>query len=155
MKLDSVLEYGSCLRHTGFIEDVHKLECFQRYWTKQIEGLKNLSYGERLRELDLYSVKGRLVHSDLIQYLLENFHRQSCIAPESMFTRPATCVTRGHMHKIGVVHVNTDIRQRAFSKRCISLWNNLPESVVNAPDISHFKRELNAAILDQLFDYYV
>ena len=58
------------------------------------------------------------------------------------------------MHKIGVVHVNTEIRQRAFSKRCINLWNSLPESVVNAPDITHFKRELNAAIPDLLFDYY-
>ena len=151
--LRPILEYGSCLWHTGFIEDVRKLERFQRYWTKQIEGLKNLSYGERLRELDLYSAKGRLVRSDLIQYW-KIFHRQSCIAPESMFPRPATRVTRGHMHKIGVVHVNTDIRQRAFSKRCINLWNSLPESVVNAPDITHFKRELNAAIPDLLFDYY-
>ena len=76
------------------------------------------------------------------------FHRQSCIAPESMFPRPITSVTRGHMHKIGVIHVNTDIRQRAFSKRCINLWNNMPDRVVNAPGISHFKRGLNAAIPD-------
>ena len=52
------------------------------------------------------------------------------------------------MHKIGVIHVNTVIRQRAFSKRCINLWNNLPESVVNAPDISDIKGGFNAAIQD-------
>ena len=101
----------------------------------------------------MYSVKGRLVRSDLIQYW-KIFHRQSCIAPESMFPRPTTRATRGHMHKIGVLHVNTDIRKRAFSKRHINLWNNLPESVLNVPDILNFKRGLNAAIPDLLFDYY-
>ena len=151
--LRPILEYGSCLWHTGYIGDVRKLERFQRYWTKQIEDLQNLSYGDRLRELDLYSVKGRLVRSDLIQYW-KIFHRQSCIAPESMFPRPTTRVTRGHMHKIGVLRDNTDIRKRSFSKRHINLWNNLPESVVNAPDIVHFKRGLNVAISDLLFDYY-
>ena len=69
-----------------------------------------------------------------------------------MFARPTTRVTRGHRHKIGVMHVNTDIRQRAFSKRYVNLWNKLPENVINVPDISHFKRGLNAAIPDLLLD---
>ena len=56
------------------------------------------------------------------------------------------------MYKIGVTHVNTDVRKRAFSKRCVNVWNCLPEHVVDAPDLSTFKHGLDVAIPDLLFD---
>ena len=63
-----VLEYDSCLWNTKFVGDLRKLERVQRRWTKHIEGLRDLSYEERLGELGLYSVQGRLTRADLIQY---------------------------------------------------------------------------------------
>ena len=114
--------------------------------------LNHLSYGNRLRELGLYSVKGRLVRADLIQYW-KIFHNQSCISPETMFPQPSTSITRGHAYKIGMVHVNTDVRKRAFSKRCVKLWNSLPQHVVEAPSIASFKRGLERVIPDVLFDF--
>ena len=147
-----VLEYASCVWHTGYIEDARRLERFQRYWTKQISMLEHLAYSDRLRELGLYSVKGRLMRADLIQYW-KIFHRKSCVPPEIMFPQPFTRVTRGHLYKIGVTHVNTDVRKRSFSKRCVNAWNRLPEHVVDAPDVSAFKRGLDDVIPDLLFDY--
>ena len=114
--------------------------------------LNHLTYGDRLRELDLYSVKGCLVRADLIHYW-KIFHKQSCIAPEAMFPRPPTSNTRGHKYKIGMVHVNTDVRKRAFSKRCVKLWNSLPQYVVDAPSIASFKCGLDSVIPDVLFDF--
>ena len=150
--LRPILEYASCVWHTGYTEDARSLERFQRYWTKQIDMLNHLTYGDRLRELDLYSVKGRLVRADLIHYW-KIFHKQSCIAPEAMFPQPPTSNTRGHKYKIGMVHVNTDVRKRAFSKRCVKLWNSLPQYVVDAPSIASFKRGLDSVIPDVLFDF--
>ena len=55
------LEYGSCSLNTGYLGDLRRLERVQRRWTRMVEGLGVLSYSERLRVLDLYSVKGRLI----------------------------------------------------------------------------------------------
>ena len=146
-----VLEYGSCLWHTGFTGDLWKLEHIQRRWTKRVQGLRDLSYSERLSELGLFSIQGRLTRADLILYW-KIFHGKSYITPQSMFAHPQTA-TRGHPFKIMVRRANTNIRQRFFSQRCINLWNSLPAEVVTATDLQSFKRGLAEAIPDNLVEY--
>ena len=147
-----VLEYGSCLWHTGFVEDLRKLERVQRRWTKRVEGLRDLSYAERLSELRLFSIQGRLTRADLIQYW-KIFHGKSCIKAPSMFAQSQSSATRGHPLKIVVSRANTDVRQRFFSQRGVNMWNSLPAEVVTAPDLQSFKRGLAEAIPDKLFEY--
>ena len=146
-----VLEYGSCLWHTGFVGDMRKLERIQRRWTKRVEGLSDLPYCDRLSELGLFSIQGRLTRADLVQYW-KIFHGKSHIAPHSMFAQPQTD-TRGHPLKIMVTRANTDTRQCFFSQRCVNLWNSLPAEVVMAPDLQTFKRSLAEAIPDKLVEY--
>ena len=147
-----VLEYGSCLWNTGYVGDARKLERVQRRWTKRIDSLGELSYAERLSELGLYSVQGRLMRADLIQYWkILNGH--CCISPESMFAQP-NLTTRGHRLKIHVRRSQTDVRQRFFSMRCVNLWNSLPEWVVTAPDLKSFKRSLEQAVPEKLVEYH-
>ena len=48
---------------------IRKLERVQRMsWTRHVNDLQGLSYGERLRRLDLYSIQRTLLPADLIQY---------------------------------------------------------------------------------------
>ena len=63
-----ILDYCSGVWHVGYAGDVILLESVQRRWTKKMEGLSNLSYGERLRALNLFSIQDRLLRSDLIKY---------------------------------------------------------------------------------------
>ena len=121
-------------------------------WTRQIKGLEGLSYGERLSELSLFSMQGRLLRADLIQYW-KIFHDLSCIKPADLFTQPPHSGTRGHRFKIHVTHAALDVCKRSFSHRSIALWNRLPDSVVAAADLSTFKIALSRAIHDDLYKF--
>ena len=150
--LRPIIEYCSCIWHTGYIEDLRRLENVQRRWTKQIEGLSVLSYAERLQMLKLYSVQGRLLRADLIQ-CWKIFNGQSCISPDDLFDLPPQTRTRSHGYKIFPIFTRTDVRKRFFSVRCISVWNVLPAAAVHAKDLSSFKGMLESCIRDRLYEY--
>ena len=135
----SGLEYGSCLWNLGYLGDLRLMERLQKRWTKEVDGLSNLSYDERLRRLDMYSFQGRLLRYDLI-YVWKIFHDQSAISPEDIFTLERNSRTRGHSFKIVVPLTNLDIRKKIFSVRVISYWNRLSAEAVEARSLSIFKK---------------
>ena len=147
-----LLEYCSCVWNTGYAQDLKLLECVQRRWTKRINGLRSLSYEDRLRALNLYSVQGRLLRADLIQYW-KIFNGKSCISPNDLFLQPPQSRTRGHCHKIFPSAINTDVRKRSFSQRCIQAWNSLPARTVTARSVNEFKRMLDSDINTALYSY--
>ena len=52
--------------------------------------------------------------------------------------------TRGHSRKLIKHRSRLNIRSTFFSKRVVSDWNSLPESVVSAPNMNTFKNRLDA-----------
>ena len=114
-----ILEYSSCLWNTGYITDLNLLEKIQRHWTRQIQGLENLRYEERLQSLSLYSLHGRLLRADLIM-VWKIFHSESTINPDDLFILNPPSSTRGHKYKIFKTRFNTDARSRFFSQRIIN-----------------------------------
>ena len=63
-----LLDFCSCVLNVGYVGDVALLKSVQRRWTKNIRGMMNLTYEKRLRSLNLISIKGKLLHADLIKY---------------------------------------------------------------------------------------
>merc|ERR1719341_1430248 len=61
-----LIEYASALWNVGYLGDVRLLERVQRRWTREVSGLEDFPYEERLRRLDLFSFPGRLLRTDLI-----------------------------------------------------------------------------------------
>ena len=147
-----ILEFGSTVWNTGYLGDLRLLESVQRRWTKCIDGLVDLSYADRLKSLNLYSVQGRLLRADLIKYW-KIFHKQSAISPSDLFTVSPITNTRGHRFKLVKPHINTECRQRFFSVRSIDHWNSLPDSVVGANTVEAFKLGLHLSLGDLLFAY--
>ena len=62
-----ILEYSSPVWNSGYIQDLKRLEAVQRLWTRNVLGLKDMIYAERLRALDLFSVQGRLLRADMLK----------------------------------------------------------------------------------------
>lgn len=147
-----LLEYCSCLWHTGYTGDVKMLESVQRRWTKRIEGMSLLDYGTRLRNLNLFSVSGRLLRADML-YCWKIFHGKCAVSPADLFVVSPCGGTRGHRFKVNHVRAQTDVRKRSFAVRCIKHWNRLPDSVVGEQNLSTFKRLLADALGDKLFDF--
>ena len=135
-----------------YVTDLRLLENVQRRWTKRIDGLKMLSYADRLHALKLYSVQGRLLRADLIQ-CWKIFNGKSCIAPNELFDLPPQTRTRGHCHKMFQPSTRTDVRKRFFAVRCIQVWNDLPAFAVCAPNLSNFKGKLETCLHDKLYAY--
>ena len=61
-----IVENGSCVWNVGYLEDELRLERFQRKLTREIEDLTGLDCVSRLKKIGLYSIKGRLLRTDLI-----------------------------------------------------------------------------------------
>jgi hypothetical protein len=63
----SHLEYGQAIWSPYTIKDIKKLEAVQLRATKSINGFKDMSYEERLRRLDLPTLKYRRCRGDMIE----------------------------------------------------------------------------------------
>ena len=149
-----ILDFASPIWNLGFVCDYKLLETVQRRWTKNILGLTaEVSYDERLRRLNLFSMKGRLLRSDMI-LCYKIFHGLSSITPSDLFHPPPRPITRGHRYKIHPQHINTDIRKRFFSHRVIKHWNSLPPEVAEAESLQRFKNKLPLALGNELYSYH-
>ena len=105
-------------------------------------GLSDKSYEERLKELELPSLRFRRMRGDMInvyKYLHQEYEVDSTkILPLNQDTR-----TRGHYLKLQANHCNTRNRLHFFSQRIINKWNNLTEDTISAPSINSFKNRLD------------
>ena len=144
--------YALCLNmlhHCGLLGTL-VTSSVQRHWTKRVESLEDLAYSERLRRLNTYSIRERLVRADLILvWSIMHGHRSHL---EPLFTLSHN-PTRSNSYKLFLPRFSTDIRSRFFSNRIIHLWNSLPDNVVSSPTLSTFKCRLHNTINDMLFDY--
>ena len=132
-------------------KDIELVEQVQRRATRQVPGLSGLSYPERLKCLDIPSLKYRRARGDMIEvYKI----MQEISDPEATLNLPrSTGPTRGHNLKLFQQRASKDIRKHFFTNRVVKVWNSLPEDVVNAPSVNSFKNRLDKFWNNQPFKY--
>ena len=138
-----ILEYCSAIWFPLQKCDILEIEKVQRRATKLIPKLKDKSYPERLKALNLPTLIYRRNRTDILQ-VFRIFNKIDNIDPNMFFTLNNSN-TRGHKWKLEKPRANTSIRANSFSNRVINDWNALPESVVECSTINAFKNELETA----------
>ena len=128
------------------------IESIQRRWTRAISSFEGVPYCDRLKHLDLFSLKGRLLRSDLI-FVWKTFHGHSTVSPHDIFVLAGSNATRGHCYKIYLPRTRLDARSRYFSVRVISAWNSLSDEAVLSESLPQFKRLLKRDLGSLLYEY--
>ncbi|GAB0181674.1 hypothetical protein GRJ2_000632700 [Grus japonensis] len=139
------LEYCIQLWGPQYRRDMELLEQVQRRATKMIGRLEHLSYEDRLRELELFSLEKRRLQGDLIaalQYLKGAYKKSG----EGLFTRACRDRTRGNGFKLKEGRFSLDIRKKFFTVRVVRHWHRLPREAVDVPSLEVFKARLDGAL---------
>lgn len=111
--IQPVLDFPSPIWNTGFTGDL-QLKSVQHRWTKHVTALTQLSYPERLSTFNLYSIRGRLLHTNMILHY-KIFHNIFPIKPSDLFPMSPHTSTRGHRFKVKPAHSQTESCKHFFS----------------------------------------
>ncbi len=135
-------EYAMEAKAPTLRADINQLERVQRLATRLVRGLRHVPYEERLRQLNLFSLKGRRLRADLI-LAFKIFKGEVDLNPAEFFLRPPRAGLRGHTYRLLQGPSRLRRRSSAFSVRIVKYWNRLPAHLVLAPSVYIFKKQLD------------
>ena len=110
------LEYGNIIWHPIFKKQSISIEKVQRRATKLLKECNNMTYKERLKYLDLYSMKGRRLRGDLIE-TFKIFNGFTDLDARNFFTPATVEKTRNSDRKIYIQFYKNKLRKNFFSNR--------------------------------------
>ena len=123
-------------------KDITALEKVQERATKLVPELKSMPYEERLKVLELYSLKDRRKRGDMIT-MYKIYNGLIDINFDNMFEKSsAEKVKRSHRCKLKLSNVCGDIRRNNYTQRVIIPWNTLPTNFIQSKSNDEFKKEL-------------
>ena len=136
------LEYCNQVWSPHLAKHVNSLENVQRRATRCIPGMKDLSYPERLVKLKLPTLAYRRLRGDMIEtYKITTQKYDQDIAQNLLTFNNRT--SRNNNLKLNKPQNRTNIRKYFFTHRIIDPWNQLPQTVVDAPSVKIFEHRLD------------
>ena len=135
------LDYGNSIWYPISKKNIQSIENVQRRATRIVPELKNLTYEERLFELNLPTLEYRRKRGDLI-HMFKIIHGIDDISCEKFISFNEN-TTRGHSFKLNKPRCLKSLRLNAFPARCIDNWNSLPDELVRTEKLDSFKNRLD------------
>lgn len=136
-------EYAYQVWNPYLIKDIEAVENVQRRATRLLPNMKNLTYEERLRALNLPTLSYRRSRGDLIETykILSGKYDEECC--KDVFQEREDSVTRGNSKKLFKPRSRLDKRKYSFPCGVVDMWNALPEGVVNSETVMASERKLD------------
>ena len=147
------LEYAQSVWAPHLKKYVDMLEKVQIRATKLVDGFRNLTYEERLKELDLPTLVYRRARGDMIEvYKHLNVYHKETLPPRFQISR----LKRNHDSQL-IWNMPSDgsrgTQANSFYFRSIPMWNDLPRSAVDANSVNSFKSQLDDAWSEKPWKY--
>jgi len=133
-----------------YTKDKELLERVQHRFTRIIKEVRDKDYLDRLKELNLWTLKERRNRADLIE-LFKIYKGFTTVPFQSLFTLDCNNNgTRSHLAKLSKPGCQKDVRKYFFSYRVINRWNALDEENISSSSINVFKNRLNKIRLTRI-----
>lgn len=146
------IEYANPVWSPHLKKNIEMIENVQRRATKQVPGLSDLSYEERLKELNLPSLVYRRLRGDLIEvYKILSGKYDPEVS--DLFNLNTQQSTRGHNFKLYKKRPRLNVRKYSFCYRVVDAWNRLPNDIVTAKSVHSFERKLDKFLKDEPVKY--
>ena len=139
-----VLLYNSPIWSPHFVKDVVVIEHVQKYFTKNLKGLRDKPYKERLSILKLPTLECHRAYNDLI-FLYKIIHGLSDTSLLNMFSPIAynsNLVLRRHPCQLNLPLPRTNLLKYSFHYCSVKTWNSFPYRICSSPTLASFKKLL-------------
>ena len=73
-----LIEYACYVWNVGYMRDNRRLESLQRSWIREVVNMNGLDYVSGLKNIGLFSIKGRFLRLDLVK-VWRYFHAENDI----------------------------------------------------------------------------
>ena len=147
------LEYCQSIWSPHLKKDIKMIESVQRRATRLVDGFQNLSYEQRLQELDLPTLAFRRRRGDMIE-LFKHHHTYDKQSLSSYF-RQRSNPSRQHdfqLERNFALDGLRGVQHNSFYFRTTKMWNELPRKVVEADNLNIFKNRLDQHWKNERFD---
>ena len=138
-----IIEYANPIWSPYKLKHIDMLENLQRRATKLLPGMRDLTYPERLRKMDLPSLAYRRHRGDLIEVfkiINKKYDPEVC---NDFFILAETRMTRGHSKKLCKHQSRLELRRNTFRNRIVDIWNSLPQKIVDCKSVLSFEKNLD------------
>ena len=149
----SKLEFANCIWSPIYKWQSSLLEKVQRRATKLLPCIKNQSYVDRLKYLNLTTLKYRRLRGDLIiifNIINETGYPASC---KRLIELSETNFTRNNYLKLKKNYITSAVRSHFLTNRVTNTWNNLSISCKKAKNTNQFKNLIDNELSYLRFDF--
>ena len=146
------LEYANVIWHPAFKRQRKNLEKVQRRATKIVSEFRDMSYEERLKALNLPSIKYRQLRGDLIQ-TYKIIHNIDNVDTDKLFKFQTSSNTRNSEFKLFKEFAKTKTRSNFLTYRINNILNSLSVQTRTAKNVNNFKTLVDIDLTGLRFDY--
>ena len=137
-------DYASVIYSPHFMYLIDAIESVQRHFIKQLRGLKDMSYTNKLNICNIEFLEIRRLHTDLITLYKIIYSFIDC--NNISFNFNSICNqgnrTRGNSYKLIKNRIRLNIRKFFFCNRLVDIWNCLSNDIVNCTTVKMFASKL-------------
>ena len=145
------LEYANVIWHPNYKRQSIEIEKVQRRATKILKEINVLSYSDRLKALNLPSLKYRRLRGDLIQ-AYKIIHDIDNLNKENFFKFNCSC-TRNSDLKLYKELTKSRSRSNFLPHRINDSWNSLSHNAKTAKDLTTFKILIDSELAHLKYEF--